>query len=207
MRPLLHPIMSARCRAAFVALLLTAASGAGAQPPGGTRGMRMGMGMRHDSATMAQRSVIHELVMNHDRFTRTVTNLPNGVRTVTESSDPRLARLLREHVATMRARVEQGSDPGLPMESPALRTLFRNHDKIAMRVDTTQSGLVVVQTSDDAETVAALQKHAAEVSELVHDGPAAMRRAMMASGRGMMRGGMGGMMNGRPTPAAPPPRP
>ena len=58
------------------------------------------MGMGHDSATMAQMGVIHELFVNHDRITRSVTNLPNGIRTVTESDDPRIRQLLRDHVAT-----------------------------------------------------------------------------------------------------------
>ncbi|HEY7567364.1 MAG TPA: hypothetical protein VH762_07320, partial [Gemmatimonadaceae bacterium] len=49
--------------------------------------MAMGgmMGMAHDSATMAQMRVIHELVVNNERIKRTVTNLPNGIRTVTTS--------------------------------------------------------------------------------------------------------------------------
>ena len=59
--------------------------------------------------------------MNHDRITRTVTNLPDGVRTVTESADPRIAQLLKDHVTQMGQRVETGDDPGLPIESPALR--------------------------------------------------------------------------------------
>ncbi len=40
--------------------------------------------MAHDSATMAQLGVIHDLFINHDSITRTVTNLPDGIRTVTE---------------------------------------------------------------------------------------------------------------------------
>ena len=59
------------------------------------------------------------LFINHDRITRTVTNLPNGIRTVTESSDPRIAQLLKDHVTRMRQRVETENDPGLPIESQA----------------------------------------------------------------------------------------
>ena len=47
---------------------------------------------------MAQMGDIHELFVNHDRITRTVTNLPNGIRTVTESADPRIAQLFTDHV-------------------------------------------------------------------------------------------------------------
>jgi hypothetical protein len=139
----------------------------------------MMMGMAHDSATMSQMRGIHELLANHDRITRTVTNLENGIRTVTESDDPSVARQIREHVGENHARVVAGDDPGLPMESAALRTIYRNHDRISTVIDTTAKGIIVVQTSTDAETVAALQKHAAEVSELVRGGMAAMREAMM----------------------------
>ena len=46
------------------------------------------MGMNHGSATAAEHNDIRELFFNHDRINRTVTNLPNGIRTVTESDDP-----------------------------------------------------------------------------------------------------------------------
>ena len=137
------------------------------------------MGMPHDSATMAQMGVIHQLVANHERITRTVTNLPDGIRTVTESADPKLAELIREHVATMDQRVGKGDDPALPMESPALRTIFRGKDKIRTTTTVTPTGIVVVQTSSDSAIVIALQQHAAEVTDLVQRGMAAMHEAMM----------------------------
>lgn len=140
-------------------------------------GMMMGQG--HDAATMAQMRDIHELFANHDRITRTVTNLPNGIRTVTESADPRIAQLLKDHVAVMNLRVKAGDDPGLPMESPALRAIFQNYDKIQTTTETTATGIVVVQTSADQAAVALLQKHAAEVTDFVKEGMAAMHKAMM----------------------------
>lgn len=63
-----------------IAVVLTAISAAApAQAQGhGPGSMGMGMGMARDSATTAQMGVIHELVLNHERITRTVTNLPDG---------------------------------------------------------------------------------------------------------------------------------
>jgi hypothetical protein len=161
------------------------------------------MGMNHGSATSAEISTIHELFANHDRIKRTVTNLPDGIRTVTESDDPRIAELIKTHVAGMRERVEVGNDPGLPIESPALHSIFRDKDKILTTYETTASGVTVTQTSTDPAIVAGLQQHASEVSDFVKDGMAAMRSAMMRNGGMMagpiMRGRMppGGMM-GRP---------
>jgi hypothetical protein len=157
--------------------------------------MRMG----HDSATMAQLGVIHELIANHDRIRRTVTNLPDGIRTVTESDDPKIAEWIKTHVADMGRRVDAGDDPGLPIESPALHAIFRDKDKIRTTVETTDRGVAVVQTSSDAKVVAELQEHASEVTDLVRDGMAAVHTAMMRNAGGAMHGGMmpGAMMHGR----------
>lgn len=175
-----------RHRAVVVIAVCSATLASTPTPAQGRGGMGMGagmMGMAHDSATMTQMRVIHELVVNNERITRTVTNLPDGIQTVTESADPRLARLIKEHVVTMDQRVNKGDDPGLPMESPALHAIFRGKDKIRTTTDTTATGIVVVQTSSDSAVVAALQQHAAEVTDLVQRGMTAMHEAMMKNMR------------------------
>jgi hypothetical protein len=151
------------------------------------------MGRGHDAAMMAEMVDIHELFVNHDRITRTVTNLSNGIRTVTESSDPRIAQILRDHVTSSRKRVDTGNDPGLPIESEALRSIYRNYQKVQTTFEPTAMGIVVVQTSTDSETVAALQQHASEVTDFVKNGMAAIHAAMMKNG-GMMQHGMHGRM-------------
>jgi len=151
----------------------------------GMAGARMTC-MGGDSATAAQMRVIHELTVNHARISRTVTNLPDGIRTVTESDDPQLAGFLRDHVATMDDRVRRGDDPGLPMESPALISLFRDREKIRTTMEPTAKGVLLVQTSKDPGVVAALQQHAAEVSDLAARGMTAMREVVMRHGGWMV---------------------
>ena len=68
---------------------------------------------------MDERRDLHELFTNHDKIKRTVTNLTDGIRTVTESDDPQIAATIKKHVAEMGKRVEEGRDPGLPIESPS----------------------------------------------------------------------------------------
>jgi hypothetical protein len=153
----------------------------------GMMGMGPGMmGMMGGSATMAERAGIHGLLFNHDRIKRTVTNLPDGIRTVTESDDPEVAATIKKHVADMGTRIEQGRDPGLPIESPALHSLFRDKDKIKTAYETTEKGIIVVQTSTDASTVNALQDHAAGVTDLAQRGMVAAHEAMMKNHGGMM---------------------
>jgi hypothetical protein len=154
---------------------------AGAQQAGMTHRNMAGM-MGRDASPMADMPVIHELVMNHDRITRTVTNLPDGIQTITESNDPQVAQLIKEHVVNMDRRVTAGNDPNLPPESPALHAIFRDHDKIQTTITTTATGVVVVQTSSDPDTVAVLQQHASEVTDLVNRGMTAMHAAMMKNG-------------------------
>ena len=153
------------------------------------------MGMHGGSATASEHGDLQALFSNHERIKRTVTNLPDGIRTVTESDDPQVAAVIKRHVSEMGKRVEEGRDPGLPIESDALHSIFRDKDKVKSTYEVTDKGIVVVQTSTDPETVKALQKHAAEVTDLAQRGMIAAHEAMMQNG-GMMRHGMHGPMGG-----------
>jgi hypothetical protein len=163
----------------------------------GQMGPGMMMGMMGGNATMDERSDLHDLFSNHDKIKRTVTNLPDGIRTVTESDDPEVAATIQKHVAEMGKRVEEGRDPNLPIETPALHAIFQNKDKIKTAYEATEKGIIVVQTSADASAVKALQDHAAEVTDLAQRGMVAAHEAMIKNGGGMMgRGMMGRGMRG-----------
>lgn len=176
------------------ALARSAGPGSGFGPPFMHGPGAAMIGMRRDSAIMAQMGEIHHLIVNHDRIKRSVTNRPNGIRTVTESDDPEIAQFIKDHATAMIGRVEKGSDPGLPIESPALHGIFRNKDKIHTTIETTAKGIAVVQTSTDPKVVAELQQHAAEVSDLVHGGMAALRTEMAKNFAMMRNPGFGGPM-------------
>jgi hypothetical protein len=121
---------------------------------------------------------------------------------VTESDDPEIAETIKKHVAEMGQRVEEGRDPDLPIESPALHSIFQYKDKIKSTYEATDKGIVVVQTSTDAGAVEALQKHAAEVTDLVERGMVAAQETMMENRDGMMGRGMHGGMMGHATRGA-----
>lgn len=152
--------------------------------------MGMGLGMMGGSATMDERRDLRDLFLNHDRIKRAVTNLPDGIRTVTESDDSQVAQTIKKHVAEMGQRVQEGRDPGLPIETPALHAIFRHKDKIKTTYEVTEKGIIVVQTSTDATAVKALQDHAAEVTDLVQRGMVAAHEAMMKNSGGMGERGM-----------------
>ncbi len=196
---------SHKTAAIFAALSLAIAAAALAHPgQAGGMGMRgntdmqhgmMGPGMRHgmtgqgmhgpmgggmhsgDAAFQADMQLVHEMLAGHDRIKRTVENLPDGIRTVTESDDPQVAQAIKAHVASMEQRLKDGREFNL--FSPTIPVLFENKDKIKTTVEMTPKGAVLVQTSAEPKVAAALQAHAAEVSELARDGMLAMRRGMM----------------------------
>ena len=175
-----------------------------AQPGGMGHGMMM-HGMRHgamggimqpdgptaggmhsgDAAFQADMQLIHEMLAGHETIKRSVENLPDGIRTVTESRDSAVAQALRAHVASMEQRLKDGRIFNL--FSSTLPILFDNKDKIRTTVEMTANGAMVTQTSEDAKVVAALQAHAGEVDELARDGMVAMMRGMHARRMGASR--------------------
>ena len=153
-------------------------------------GMGPGMMMRHmngpmagpmqggDAAFGADMQLVHGMLNGHEKIRRTVENLSDGIRTVTESDDPQIAGLIKAHVASMEKRLDEGRIFNL--FSPTLPVLFENKDAIETAVEMTEKGAIVTQRSADAKVVAALQAHAVEVSELAQGGMAAMMRAARA---------------------------
>jgi len=147
---------------------------------------------KQDAGSSADMGLVHDLLTNHTKIKRTVTNLPNGIKTVTESDDPQVAQTIKAHVASMSQRLKDGRE--FNIFSTTLPVLFENRDKIKSVVEVTEKGSVVTRTSTDAKVVAALQGHAAEVTELAQEGMVAMRRGMMtrmATGPRGPRAGMG----------------
>ena len=167
-------------------------------------GMMGGMMLNGRDTTRAEVEEMRAMFMRHPDITRSVTNLPNGIETLTEATDPDLTAVIVGHVVKMVERMEDGRDPMVPIQSPTLQILFERGDSITTEMTPTDTGIRVTQTSPVPEVVAALQTHAAEVSDLAARGMAAVHDSMMGrhmDGHGMgmrmrMRMGMGGMMRG-----------
>ena len=136
-------------------------------------------GLRGVDATDEESAELAVMFRNFEDISRTVTNLDNGIRTVTYSADKALMATVVSHVVGMIDRVDEGRDPQIVIQSPTLDILFERRARIETEITTTNEGIVVVQTSSDPEVVAALQTHAGEVSDLVDRGMAAVHEAMM----------------------------
>ena len=165
---------------------------------GGMMGNMMNGGMMLNGRDTTRDEVeeMHAMFMRHPDITRSVTNLPDGIETLTESTDPDLTAAITGHVVKMVERIEDGRDPMVPIQSPTLQILFERGDSITTEMTPTENGIRVTQTSTDPDVVAALQTHAAEVSDLAARGMAAVHDSMMGRhmggrGMGMMRGMFG----------------
>jgi hypothetical protein len=139
-------------------------------------------GLRGENATPEESAELAVMFRNFDTLSREVTNLPDGIRTVTRSSDPEVMASLVSHVVGMVDRVGRKDDPKIMIQSPTLDIFFARGDGITSEVSVTEDGIVVVQTSTDPEIVAALHTHAAEVSDMAERGMQAVHDAMMARG-------------------------
>jgi hypothetical protein len=134
-----------------------------------------------------------EMFNRHNELTRTVEEIPAGIRTTTQSDSPELAAQLKAHVSSMYSHLEQRGE--VTCMSDSLPTLFRHADGYRRQLTLTPTGVIAEETADDPQLVAAIRAHAQEVTGFVRDGMPPMMRGMMGSGPmgpGMM--GPGHMM-------------
>ena len=140
-------------------------------PPGQQKG-RHGMMMDADHAQDME--LFHYLLDNRDQIRRTVTELPDGVETLTESDDPDVAAKIREHVAAMYRRIEE--DRPIHRRDPLFAEIFDHADAIDMMMEKTDFGLRVVETSSDPYVAELIKSHAHVVSQFLENGRMEMRK-------------------------------
>ncbi|MEP1539328.1 MAG: hypothetical protein ABJQ34_05090 [Paracoccaceae bacterium] len=140
-------------------------------------------GLRGENATAEESAELALLFRNFDTITREVENLPNGIRTVTRSSDRAVMDALINHSVGMIDRVGQMDDPQILIQSPTLDIFFLHGNEILSDVSVEDESLVVIQTSDNPQIIDALQKYAAEVTAMTERGMQAVHEMMAADGR------------------------
>lgn len=139
-------------------------------------------GLRGENASPEESAEIALMFRKFETITRSVENLPNGIRTLTTSSDQDVMDALVSHSVGMIDRVGQLDDPKIMIQSPTLDIFFLRGDGITSDVENTDAGLLVIQTSNDPEMVTALQTHAAEVTAMADRGMQAVHEMMMKTG-------------------------
>lgn len=100
--------------------------------------------------------------------------LPDGVETLTESSNPKVTALLQEHVDSMAARGHEARP--IHRRDPLFREIFANTEKIVMEVKRTDKGVWVKETSKDPYVTRLIQQHAEVIGLFVKNGRSEMMK-------------------------------
>lgn len=117
---------------------------------------------------------IQLLLQNRQDIRRKVVNLPNGVKTLTETDNAQLRPVLVGHVKSMYERLESGRP--IHQRDPLFRTLFQHAKEITLIAKPTKTGIEVIETSDNPQAVKMIQAHAEVVSLFLKNGHAEVRK-------------------------------
>jgi hypothetical protein len=132
------------------------------------RGMGPGAGMGGPGNMREVMGVFHQLLTDHAQIQRTVQEVNHGVVTVTTSQNPVVTALIRTHVAQMKSRLEKGQP--VRRWDPLFVEIFKNADKIDLKIDEVAGGVRVTETTEDPQVVPLIRQHAQAVSEFVARG-------------------------------------
>lgn len=124
--------------------------------------------MSGDTEHSADRDLFHFLLDNREDIRRTVTQIQNGVETLTESDNAELSDAIKKHVKSMHSRILERRP--IHQRDPLFRALFEQSDKIKFSYEETARGVRVRETSEDPFTVQLIQQHADVVSLFVANG-------------------------------------
>jgi hypothetical protein len=165
-------------RISVAAALFVATSFAAAQPAQNPQGCCRGQGGQHRGMGGGPQgedmALFHFLLDHRAEIRRTVTNVSDGVETLTESDVPETAEKIREHVRSMYRRLEEGRP--IHARDPLFAEIFRNAQKIEMTMQDTEKGLRVREASTDPYVAKLIQSHAEVVSRFLEIGHAEMRK-------------------------------
>ena len=138
-------------------------------------------GLQGIDTTEAEVNDLKTIFKNHKEIKRTVTNLDNGIKTETYSDNEEIRAAIVNHVTLMVTRIQENRNPKVMIQSPTLDKLFNNFDKIETSIELTDTGIAVIQTSEDPKVVKLLQTHASEINDMVEKGMQAIHDRMMSS--------------------------
>lgn len=134
---------------------------------------------QHDGARAARhrhdQSVFHALLAQHAGISRSVTEIPGGIETVTRAVGPELVALLHDHVQAMERRMAEGF--GLRHWDPAFVEIFAQAEQVRMEVELLPDGVRVRETSEDPNVELLIRTHGGVVSAFVARGAKAAAQA------------------------------
>ena len=139
----------------LVTVLLTTAAG--------VPGIAAAQGMPPEA-----RKNIHLLFNQHEAVVRTVTMTRDGYVSLTESDDPKVAAVLKEHVRQMEERFKAGLM--VRRHDPAFVEFAEHYDDISHVIEPTEKGLKATVTGRTPAAVKVAQNHANVVTDFATHG-------------------------------------
>lgn len=116
---------------------------------------------------------IHGLLARHDELTRTIEDIPGGVRTTTTTDNPEVLAMLRQHVGEMEALLDEGGR--IRQWDPLFAEIFDHREDIEIEIEEIADGVQITETSSNEEVVKLIRAHARKVDEFVERGWQACR--------------------------------
>ncbi len=110
-----------------------------------------------DEQHLKDQALFKQLLENHWKLNRKTAFLPNGIRSVTRSTDDHLVKVLQEHVAGMKTRFESGR--AIRSWDPLFAALFEFRDQINFHYENEPDGVVAELTSDDPKIIELIIAH------------------------------------------------
>jgi hypothetical protein len=136
-------------------------------------------GMRNGEVMNGDMAIIHQLFADRNQIHRTVEEIPGGMRSLTESDNRQVAALIKQHVASMYKRLEDGREFSMMNMSRTIPIMFRNADRYQRQFAQTATGLVVTETSKNSDMTNLIREHAREVDRFIAEGMPGMGGNMM----------------------------
>lgn len=121
-----------------------------------------------DEAHKRDQALFKTLLEHHQQLTRSTEKLSNGIRAITESDDPELARIIKAHVVGMEKRFAGGR--AIRSWDPLFAALFQYKDDLQMDYAMTEKGVCATLTAQDPKLIELIHCHDLTIHGFVERG-------------------------------------
>ncbi len=126
-----------------------------------------------DPQHKADQALFSELLKNHSELKRKTVQIENGIIATTTSSNPKLVKVLQDHVAGMEKRFSMGR--AIRSWDPLFAALFEYRNEINMQYEAVENGIKATLTTDSPKLVDLIQSHDTTLHGFVKEGSNASR--------------------------------
>lgn len=127
-----------------------------------------------DAAHKQDQALFSHLLEHHEQLERQTEIIQNGIVARTISNDPKLAKIIQEHVVGMEKRFGMGR--AIRSWDPLFAALFEYKDQITMHYRMIENGVEATLTAEDPKLIELIQCHDQTLHDFVNEGFEAGKR-------------------------------